>query len=413
MLVVVGCGLPDPFAPQDDSPTWYGKIGPLVGKNCGVCHQDNNIAPFALTTYDQVKTMSGAIRAAVQSKRMPPFPPDQSAESGCPKIDDSRVMADADRQALIDWIDAEMPEGKKRDLPEVKPDKPMGDPGHSWQMSAEYTSKATTADDYRCFFIDPKVVWPIPVAAVSVEPGNRQIVHHAAVFLIPPDQIDAVKKLDDADDGEGYDCFGGPGIAPAYPAGLWVPGNDAPLKPPYDGVGYYLPIGWAWVLQVHYNFATAHGSDRSKVTLWEAPWVTMVPHALVAGSTTFSIPPMTTGFVTSGDSSFIKQGDTPAADGSNAAEGRIYSVWAHEHLLGKSMQLDLVHPDGSKQCLLHINGWDFHWQSIYRLHDYVVAKPGDTLRATCTYDNMQDHAVGYGENTSDEMCFGSVGLIDK
>ena len=54
--------------------------------------------------------------------------------------------------------------------------------------------------------------------------------------------------MDDADDGAGYSCFGGVGVTAAYPTGLWVPGNDAPLVPPHEGVGYYLPVGWAFVV---------------------------------------------------------------------------------------------------------------------------------------------------------------------
>ena len=62
---------------------------------------------------------------------------------------------------------------------------------------------------------------------------------------------------------------------------------------------------------------------------------------------------------------------------------------------------------------MNIPRWDFGWQGGYFLQQPVQLAAGDKITTTCTYDNMQDHAVGYGENTSDEMCFGSVGLVDK
>jgi hypothetical protein len=416
VALLVGCGksnvsTPDPVSLDGDK-TWYGVIGPLVTSKCAVCHRTGDIAPFPLETYEEVQVQLGAMHDAVSQGIMPPFPPDQSDESGCPKIEDVRQISADERNALLAWIEAGAPEGTPRTLPPAKPNKPLGDPAHRWPMPQAYTSKATNGDDYRCFLIRPDNITDIPVAAVSVEPGERSVVHHAAVFLIPPDQIQSVKDLEAADDTPGYDCFGGIGITEAYPAGVWVPGNDAPLVPPASNVGYYLPPGWAWVMQVHYNVHGQAPADQSAIVLWEGDFViTQVPHAIVGGNVDFTLPPMSTTTVTA-TANVTAKNVTPAIN--SGWEGRVYAVWGHEHLLGKSVEMDLVHADGSTQCLLHIPRWDFHWQSIYRLKDsdFMNVKAGETINVKCTYDNTTERVVGYGENTSDEMCFVSLALLD-
>nr|UXE44857.1 hypothetical protein Hi04_10k_c3807_00022 [uncultured bacterium] len=390
--------------------TWYGVIGPLVTSRCAVCHHPGDIAPFSLENIDEVKVQLSAMRAAVADGIMPPFPPDQSEASGCPKIDDVRQMSDAERAALLAWIDAGAPEGTPRTLPPVKPNKPLGDPAYRWPMSEPYTPTVAAGDEYRCFLVRTNNVVDLPVAAVSAEPGQRSIVHHAAVFLIPPDQIQTANDLDNASPGPGYDCFGGIGFAQAYPAGVWVPGNDAPLVPPSSNVGYYLPPGWAWVLQVHYNVTGHPPPDTTSVVLWLGdPIITEVPHAIIAGNVDFALPPSSQ--MTVVGEAAVTDTSTPETFNSGWA-GRVYAVWGHEHLLGKSVQLDVVKADGSEQCLLHIPRWDFHWQSVYRLKNFVSVSPGDHIRVRCSYENTTDRMVTYGEGTADEMCFASVAALD-
>ncbi|MBL8955342.1 MAG: hypothetical protein JNK82_31500 [Myxococcaceae bacterium] len=401
--------VPDPSL--DGPKTWSGVIGPLVATRCGICHRGGDIAPFPLELYAQVKLMGPSVLAAVETRSMPPFPPEQSDESGCPRVDDIRRMSDAEREVLIAWLKDGMPEGEPGKEPTIPTNEPLGPPSDQWQMSEEYVSASDAPDDYRCIIIDPKVVTSIPVGAVSVKPGNRKVVHHSAVYLVPPEQANIVRRLDADEPGPGYTCFGGVGVAEAYPTGIWVPGNDAPLVPPHGGVGYYLLPGWVFVVQQHYNYSGGKSPDRSTVVLWRAnTFLSEVPHSLVTGTLDFSIPPMAMGHTVSSDAIIVPGGQT-AAVWNEANEGRVYSVWAHQHQLGRSFSMELVRPDGSTQCLLKIPRWDFNWQSIYRLKSFVDVKPGDKVRTTCTWDNPRTSEVHYGEGTADEMCLGSLALL--
>jgi hypothetical protein len=52
--------------------------------------------------------------------------------------------------------------------------------------------------------------------------------------------------------------------------------------------------------------------------------------------------------------------------------------------------------------------FDFESQRMYLNDQEVVVQPGDSLETTCWYDNPGGQNVGFGEGTSDEMCFNFV-----
>ena len=96
-----------------------------------------------------------------------------------------------------------------------------------------------------------------------------------------------------------------------------------------------------------------------------------------------------------------------------------------EYLEIRDIRLTLIRASGDEETLLHIPGWDFHWQDVYYLQQPIAAKPGDSLRVTCIHDNSpaaQPMAAGkpqapryviWGEGTNDEMCLGVVLVTDR
>ncbi len=187
------------------------------------------------------------------------LPPAQDGD--CPTIDDPRAMTDSERSKFARWLAQGAPEGNPAERRAAPAKDTLGPPSDRFPMAQSYTSQINYSDDYRCFLIDPKLTQTLAVAAVSVEPGNRAIVHHASVFAVPDTQVAAIEQLDAKEPGPGYTCFSGAGVAEAYPIGLWVPGYDSPSPPPRSTVGFYLPAGWRLVLQNHYNFANGRSAS--------------------------------------------------------------------------------------------------------------------------------------------------------
>jgi hypothetical protein len=288
-------------------------------------------------------------------------------------------------------------------------------------MTADYAAPPAGDDDYRCFVIDPQLTETVPVSAVSVQPGNLQIVHHATVFLVPPASAAAVRQRDGADGAPGYSCFGGVDLAGAVSAGGWVPGYTPPA-PPRPGLGGWLVPGWQLVVQVHYNFSHGRDRDRSAVIAWRSPQpISEVPATLLLGDWTIDLPPGSADLSRSVVGDVIDRTQTPALG--QVGEGLIYGVWGHEHLLGKSFRMELVHADGTTQCLLHIPTWNFHWQGVYTLKTPVAAHAGEQVRVTCEWDNSDANQpivggqrapareVRFGEGTADEMCIGTLAVM--
>lgn len=406
---------------DDTGPLSYHQdIAPLIERRCLGCHLPGRIGPFSLDGWAQVQTRRESIVAAVMSRRMPPLPASQDGD--CPTLDDPRAMPDSEREKFARWLAQGAPEGDPAAHRRAEATSSLGPPSDRFPMPESYTSQINYSDDYRCFLIDPGLTQTIAVAAVSVAPGNPAIVHHASVFAVPETQVAAIEQLDARDPGPGYTCFSGAGIAAAYPIGLWVPGYDAPSPPPRSTVGFYLPAGWRLVLQNHYNFANGRSADRSTVTLWRAGLVTEIPHTLYLSDTQLRLP--------AGAPSTVRtvRGDVLSATAlpslGQVRTGFIYSAWAHMHLLGRSFQLDLVRFTGQRQCLLHIPAWDFHWQSAYQFTHAVYAAPGDKIEVRCEWDNsaanqpaldgirQPPREVSYGERTTDEMCIGTLALLD-
>jgi hypothetical protein len=195
------------------------------------------------------------------------------------------------------------------------------------------------------------------------------------------------------------------------------------------GTGLLVKAGSKIVLQVHYNlqslssdsqvrdlsqveFALADQVERRAFVLpWTNPqWVSKQKMPIPAGAQnvdhSFGYDPTQYVGVVSGGQ----------FDGSSGF--RIHNVSLHQHLLGKTSNLTIAHPDGSSTCLLDIPRWDFHWQRGYDLAHRTALFPGDLLNIDCTWDNSAENQplingqrqaprdVNWGENTSDEMCLG-------
>jgi hypothetical protein len=417
-LVLAACGggggaIDDAGVGADASGVGWADVAPILAARCVPCHRDGQIGAFALDTYDAVHARAPLVAAALDSGRMPPFPPSQ--DDGCAPLADFRIVPPADRARLSGWAHAGAPRGTGGpDVLTSSATNALGAPSLRWPMAEPYTPPplATRADDYRCFVIDPGVTTTFPVAAMSVAPGARAIAHHAVAYMIAPAQAAQAAALDAADPGPGYTCFGGAMVSPAYLSGIWVPGDASVLEPPSPGVGYWFPAGWQIVLQLHYNVQRSDPApDVSSVTVWPmAAAPTETPRTLIAGDFGFAIPPHATSYARTASVRFTAAGtsDVPYV---SAAEGVIYAATPHMHRLGRDVRMELVHADGTSECVLHVPAWSFDWQGIYRLRDGVRARAGEELRVTCTWSNETgDATVTYGEGSSDEMCLGSVSI---
>ena len=93
----------------------------------------------------------------------------------------------------------------------------------------------------------------------------------------------------------------------------------------------------------------------------------------------------------------------------------IIAVMPHMHMLGKEMKMVAKLPDGTEESMVYINDWDFNWQETYRYKKPRIYPQGTKIHLTAFYDNSEQNSrqashppklVGWGEQTTDEMCIG-------
>lgn len=407
------------------APTWEADVKPLMAASCVSCHVEGGIAPFALTSYEQVSAMKDAVRLAVESRRMPPY----LAGDGCADYADDQRLSPEQVAMLGAWAEAGAPRGGPETPPiaatAVAPSLPRVD--LMLEMPTAYTPQASP-DDYRCFVVD----WPgqadTYVTGFHVKPGNARVVRHVIAFLIQPERVQGVMDLDASEAGPGYTCFGGPGGSNASLGwlGSWAPGVLPSMYP--ENTGLLVRPGSKVVLQVHYNTSAApegQREDRTTVELaladsvqkrafimpWANPdWVRQSKMPIPAGEkdVTHQWAMDPTQFL-----SYLTANQVPNGQGF-----RVYAAGFHQHLLGTKGRLDIKRADGTRECLLDVPRWDFHWQRSYRLAKTKIFRPGDLLGISCHWDNSAENQplvggvpqaprdVNWGEGTGDEMCLG-------
>jgi mono/diheme cytochrome c family protein len=386
-----------------ESVTWHRDIAPIVGVSCAGCHTDGGIAPFPLTTYDEVVALSAGIHAAVTDRRMPPWGADSSLQD---YLDDAS-LTDDEIALLTDWIDNAMPEGDPADNEDVTAEIPptLDQIDESVEMASAYVPDFSESPDvYRCFPID----WPGEeagyVTGIDVRPGNEALVHHVIGFLAAPDAVAAVAALDEADPGAGYSCYGGSGAETAWLGG-WVPGKAASVLP--EDTGIAVEPGSQVILQVHYNDSGEAGAGAQSAMDFTIASEVQWPGTL---------QPFTDVEWVYGDSMVIGAGTedvTYSLTMSLPADLRLYSGGLHMHTLGTSGRLWVERASGEVEWLVSVPSWDFSWQQSYWLADPIDFDSGDSIGLECQWSNPGSEDVGWGEGTADEMCLGLIYLTNR
>jgi hypothetical protein len=283
-------------------------------------------------------------------------------------------------------------------------------------------------------------------------------VHHAILFRVPPADVPAAQKLDRDDDGDGWTCFGGTGIAGSDPGSAlgggsdwiaaWAPGGRGE-EPTPAGTGYLLQPGAQLVMQVHYNLLNqaAGQSDRPGVrlrlmaggaplvplrtTLLPAPVELPCPAGKTGGlcnraAAVFDVMRrfgLDAGTTVAGLTLLCRPDGKPAPGRTQTCDhrvsdaGHIYALAGHMHLLGTRITVQLNPGRPGARTLLDVDPWNFHDQRSVALPKPVAVAAGDILRVSCTHDaslrgdvlpGAPPRYVLWGDGTTDEMCLGIV-----
>lgn len=441
---------PAPIGPV----TFYKDVLPILQQHCQQCHVDGGIAPFPLVTYEGVKAYAPLMVAQTSQRIMPPWgaqeTPDCTPRFGWKH--DAR-LSQREIDVLKAWQDQNEPAGDPNDAPPMPPPAAPGLPSFDVELKPDkpYTITDTSKDSFQCVVLDPKITQETWVNGVAFLPGNKQIAHHAVIFLDP--QRESLKKM--GPDGT-YPCFGGAGLTQTALLGAWAPGVPARDYP--SEVGLDIKPGTLVVVQMHYHPAVADPAanmrpDDFKLQLRyaKAPPAYNLVFALIGnfnnrvtvgtgllydGSDPDALPTFTIPANTKGKSVTMQFVVPPTLGGSPIPKLSLLGVGAHMHWVGTQATIKVRRATATvdqpeSECLLSVPRWDFNWQRGY-VYDAPLDKlptlsPFDTIDMKCTYDNTlgnpkvvqalkeqglsQPKDVSLGETTLDEMCLGAYEVI--
>jgi Copper type II ascorbate-dependent monooxygenase, C-terminal domain len=384
------------------APTFYKDVLSVLQDKCQSCHRSGQPAPMPLMTYEQTRPWAGKIAAAVDMKMMPPW----FADPRYGKFSNDPSLSAEEIKVIGAWADAGAPAGNPQDAPAprqwsegwnipepdvvLKMPRPVPIPAHG---EVEYTYEIVPTH-----FAEDK--W---VQMVEVRPSSAAHVHHAVVYIRPPDSawlrhapagepFTASMLSDPEERRQAHETTSdlllvyAPGSAPDR----WA-----------DGMAKFVPAGSDLVFQMHYTTNGEAASDQASVGLVFAkkpPKQRVV--TLQLNNHALLIPPEAEDFRVE------VQGTLPN-------DATLLSLFPHMHLRGKRFEYDIVHDDGSVEPLLRVN-YHFHWQLSYKLAEPRELKAGTKLRAVAWYDNSKnnphnpdpDKLVTWGDQTSQEMMVG-------
>lgn len=383
----VGCHIGRIRKPQPNtSVTYSNQIARILQNHCVECHREGEIAPFALTEYEEVVGWAEMIQEVVREGRMPPW--HASDEYG--QFENTRRLTSEEKELIYAWVRAGAPQGDPNDLP------PQQTFVTGWQLprlpdfvapiTAEpFRVPAAGEVRYQYFQIDPGFEEDKWVSAIEIQPGNRAVVHHVLMFAGSPEDVGEVFR----------------GGAHGY-HGAYVPGQRVQPYPP--GMARRIPAGSRLIFQVHYTPTGSEQLDQSRVGMIFVDPATVQYEVRTASAlnSDLRIPPHEANY------------RAEAAGPRFPANARLLALAPHMHLRGKSFRYEAVLPGGNRITLLEVPRYDFNWQTAYRLAEPMELPAGTRMHCIAHFDNSAENlnnpdptqTVRWGDQTWDEMMIG-------
>jgi hypothetical protein len=396
------------------APTFYRDVLPILEALCQECHRAGGIAPMALETYEQTRPYAEAVRIATSNKSMPPW----FAEPGVGKFSNDPSLSAGQIATLSAWAAAKAPAGEPHDAPapRVWADRwTIPEPDLVLTMAQPVPLPANGDIDYTYEIVPTHFTEGRWVQMAEVLPQRRGNVHHAVVYVRPPDS----PWLRHAPIGAPFtansltepDLRAGAMWTDSDILLVYAPGSSPDMWP--ATMAKYLPAGSDLVFQMHYTANGTATKDQTSVGLRfakEPPPQRVLTLQLTNDH--FVIPPGAPNY-------------RVEARGTLPNEATLLSFFPHMHLRGKRFEYNLIRHTGTRtgenaggeppriEPLLRVN-YHFHWQMSYRLATPMHLPAGSELQAVAWFDNSRDNphnpdpqaAVRWGEQTYDEMMVG-------
>jgi hypothetical protein len=390
-------------------PTFYHDVRPILQQHCQSCHRPGEIGPMLLMTYPQARAWATQIRDTVRSRSMPPW----FADPCCGHFADDPSLTADEIATLSAWADTHALAGNPHDAlppPYRTPGWNIPQPEAVVSMAKDVTIPAHGDVEYTYEIVPTNFAEGKWVQMSEIRPSSRAHVHHAVVYIRPPDSdwlraaplnqaFTASSLHDEHLRHQAHETTSDLLL-------VYAPGSSPDRWP--DGMAKFIPTHSDLVFQMHYTTNGNADTDRTSIGLVFAkqpPAQRVITLQLANDHDSIPIPP------NADDYRVEVHGTLPN-------DCVLLSFFPHMHLRGKRFEYNIVHSDKDRldksvETLLRVN-YDFYWQLSYRLAEPRFLKAGTELQAVAWYDNSRnnrhnpdpDSAVTWGDQTYNEMMVG-------
>jgi hypothetical protein len=367
---------------QEHANISYSKeVAPILQAKCVTCHQKGGIAPFAMDSYDVIKTFAPMIRESVRAERMPPY----FADPHIGTFQNDQGMTPDQTRTLIHWLEAGAPRGAGPDVLKEQageaPEWPtyLGKPDVIIDLPA-FDVPATGIVEYQNQRVDNPFKEDAWLRAISIKPGDRTVLHHVISNHVP-DRTKPAARI------------------PGGSVGSYTPGAEAQVIA--AGAGAPVPGGGKLNFQMHYTTTGKASTDRTQVGFY----VLKTPPEFIKRSTViFDLGLM----IPAGEARHKE-----VAYVTMPADAYLYTLYPHAHYRGYHVELLQKDADGKETMLLSLPKYDFNWQRDYDPIEPILVRKGTKLIATWVFDNSTNNRanpnpkipVMTGEQSHQEMMY--------
>jgi hypothetical protein len=433
MAAVVGLAA-DISSSAPSSVTFNKDVVPILQKNCQTCHRPGQIAPMSFLSYESVRPWAKAIKAAVITRKMPPW----FADPRYGHFSNDRALQQSDIATIVAWVDGGAKEGDPKDAAP-----PVEWPKDGWLIQPDYVVKGPEYNvpakgimEWTNVVVPSGFTQDTWITSLEIKPSALPVTHHICVSFIPhspevkygvPVWVD--KQRDESGsalpraEGVKNELPGVPGVAktereliaarfnPGGVEGCYVPGLQV-IDYRVFKAAKLVPANTDIVFQLHYTTVGTAMTDRPEVGFTiakEPPQRRYISYntqpSVGTDSTVFRIPP--------NDGNWA----SPPAEIFFNEDVQLVWMMPHMHLRGKDMTYTLEYPTGEKQVVLTVPHYDFNWQLGYYT-DIKVPK-GSKMTVNAHFDNSPNNKfnpdpnrpVYYGDQTWEEMMAPFFGIV--
>jgi hypothetical protein len=379
-----------------DNPNYTHDIVPILNKNCNVCHSEKGVAPFALTTYKQVRKKAKTIIKVTTERTMPPWPADPEYTH----FIGEKYLSEFEINTLKNWLKNGLQEGPKNEWKEFVPP--------HWKSSIGkpdlilHLDSVLLMPDFKDRFYLMKIPGTIArdtwVRAVEFIAGTPDQVHHFNGHLLlyeddaKKNVFDGMRKVeinpfDFSRDFAKLKLENDDGSLPfrVHSAVNYLPGVFGTAYP--EGIGgFKLSKKFAFVgNDMHYGPGDKKVTDKSIINVFysKGPPRRAVSEFMLGTNGVSEIEPplqIPANKITHHITKFTVNQDIS-----------VLTINPHLHMLGKTFLAYAIKPNGDTVRLIRIPEWNFRWQYFYTFKKMVPIPKGSTIFAEAWFDNTANN----------------------